>query len=245
MSDNDLFNNEEKPKDEGTPKDDKPTGVEGVDTYLALIQNEDGTQKYATAADALKGSVHAQSHIQNLEAELKDLRAGAENNKSLEDIMDAINQKQTPTGEPAADKTPGITSEMLTDTVGRLLEERERVSTQENNVTTVTAIFLDRYGEKASETMYTKAKDLGFSRSEINSMIATNPKAALNILGVEGKPSSAADLVTSEGSVMAESFAHKGEVVQKSVMGSTNSKALTEAWEISKAATLKRLEAQM
>ena len=238
----DLFD-ENKPKDEGNASDDNQNAASSVDTYLGLITNDDGSQKYATAEEALKGSVHAQSHISTLETELKELRENAEKNKSMDDIIAAIENKKD--DKSGSSQNQGVSPEQLTEAVGKLLDDRESVASRKENVTTVTSVFRNLYGEKASETMYSKANDLGFNKDEINSMIATNPNAALKVLGVDVTKQKSNDPVMGSGSNLAENFSSKEDPKPQTIMGSTNSKDLTEAWKLSQAATLKRLGVEL
>jgi len=235
----DLFS-KEKPKDDGKPVDDKPADKQegSVDTYLGLILNEEGNQKYATAEEALKGSVHAQTHITTLEKELKELREKEDKDTGMEKILEALKDK----GKPAEDDKPsGITPEQLAETVTKLMKERDDVSTKEQNISTVISTFNSLYGEKASETLYSKADDLGFTKDEINSMIASNPKAALKVLGVGEKAKPESDPTSSNSSINTDGFQQKGEEKQESSMGYISGKQLQNNWDSAREATYKRL----
>jgi len=238
----DIFAGEQKPQEQGKPPVTPPVtpeGVSGTDTYLSLILNEDGTQKYATAEEALKGSVHAQSHIGKLESELKELRDNANSNVSMEKILEALSKK--PDDKSGEQQIQGITAEDVASQVEQLLVKRDTETTTQTNITTVTSVFNKLYGDKASETMYGKAKDLGFSEDEINSMIATNPTATLKILGVGNVKPAQSDPVTSGGGHVVDLSDGKPTEKPATIMGATNSKALTDSWKLSQAATNKRL----
>jgi len=235
----DIF--EGTPKEEGTPPVTPPVtppGVSGTDTYLSLILNEDGTQKYATAEEALKGSVHAQSHIGKLESELKELRENADKGVSMEQVLEAINKPKE--GEPAQ-QVAGVTAEDVASQVEQLLDKRNTETTRKDNITTVTTAFKTLYGDKASETMYAKANDLGFNEDEINGMIATNPTATLKILGIGGVKPIQRDPVTDGGGHIVDLSDGKPTEKPETIMGATDSKTLTDSWKASQAATNKRL----
>lgn len=238
----DLFKKDES-KDDDKAAGDKPVenNQDGtIETYLGLILNDEGKQKYSTPEEALKGSVHAQSHIANLEAELKTLRANDDKSASMEKIIKALQDNK---GVDKDDKTvaPVVTEEALGEMLTGILNERESVSARETNVTTVTSVFSKLYGDKASETMYGKANDLGFSKDEINQLIATNPQAAMKVLGVESVKPVAKD-VTIEGGVNSAALnLEKGEPEVKSSMGYISSKELDDNFKASQARTLKRL----
>jgi len=235
----DLFS-KEKPKDDGKSAEDKPAEKQegSVDTYLGLILNEEGNQKYATAEEALKGSVHAQNHITTLEKELKELREKEDKDVGMEKIMEALKDRGKTTED---DKPSGITQEQLAETVTKLLKERDDVSTKTKNVATVIDTFNSLYGEKASETLYSKADDLGFNKDEINSMIATNPKAALKVLGVSEKDKPKIDLPASNQGVNTAGFQQKGGEEHSSSMGYVSGKELETNWKRIEAETFKKL----
>jgi len=233
----DLF--EGTPKDDGTPDATPAEGVSSTDTYLGLILNDEGEQKYKTAEEALKGSVHAQAHITNLEAELKELRTKSDKNDGLEEVLEALRKK---TGD---DKPPeqaaGISADDIAKQVETMLVERDVKTATQSNIATVVNTFKKLYGDKASETMYKKADDLGFNENEINSMIATNPKAALTVLGIGKDVKIESDPVTSGGGMSVDLSSGKPVEKPETIMGATNSKQLTDAWKLSQEATNKRL----
>jgi len=227
------------PKDDGTPDATPAEGVSSTDTYLGLILNDEGEQKYKTAEEALKGSVHAQAHITNLEAELKELRTKSDKNDGLEEVLEALRKK---TGD---DKPPeqaaGISADDIAKQVETMLVERDVKTATQSNIATVVNTFKKLYGDKASETMYKKADDLGFNENEINSMIATNPKAALTVLGIGKDVKIESDPVTSGGGMSVDLSSGKPVEKPETIMGATNSKQLTDAWKLSQEATNKRL----
>lgn len=241
MSD-DLFDENNKPKDEGTPtKDDKSDeGASSENTYLSLILNENGEQKYATTEEALKGTVHAQSHITKLESELKELRDKADKGVSAEQILEALNKNKKP-DDKSGEQENTLTADDIAAQVENILTKRESETTVQKNVATVTGIFNKLYGDKASETLYSKAEDLGFSKAEINQMVSTNPKATLKILGVTEAAQQKADPVTDASSIALDLSSGKPEEKPATIMGATNSDDLTDAWKKSKEATNKRL----
>ncbi len=231
------------PTDEGTPEGKPAEGVSGTDTYLGLILNEEGEQKYATAEEALKGSVHAQAHIGKLESELKELREAHSESASIEKVLEALNKKAD---DKSGEQTPaGISAEDVAAQVETLLVKRDTETTTKTNIATVTGVFKKLYGEKASETMYGKANDLGLSQDEINSMIATNPTATLKILGIGDVKASISDPVVDGGGHVLDLSDGKPTEKPATIMGATNSKTLTDSWKLSQAATNKRLGVEL
>ena len=234
----DIFEGENKPKEEGE-QGGQSQAPESTDTYLGLILNEQGEQKYATAEEALKGTVHAQAHIGKLESELKELREQSNKDVSMEKILEALNNKPKE-GEPKQ-QVAGMTAEDVASQVEQLLDKRSTETTRKDNITTVVGAFKQLYGDKASEIMYGKAQDLGFNQDEINSMIATNPNATLKILGVDKAKVVSSDPITDGGGHGVSLSDGKPTATPESIMGATNSRELTDSWKKSQEATNKRL----
>ena len=152
MTDDIFKNKESKDDDNLKPEDKSGSGNEdNTDTYLGLIVNEDGSQKYATAEEALKGGVHAQTHIATLEKELKSLREGANKDEGMEKILEALQGKSKSDEE---DESKGVTADDIAQVVTQLMDNRESVTQEKRNITTVVDKFKSVYGEKASETLY-------------------------------------------------------------------------------------------
>lgn len=242
MSDQDLFNDKDKDLPPVTPVVD-PTQNQSpnYDPMLGMIVNAEGARKYESVEDALKGAAHAQAHIANLEQELATLRANGEGSKKIEDVIAAL-QSQSKDDPPASDN--GQTETVLSATaiqelVKTAVMDINSQSTQESNIQTVTGKFKELYGDKASETLYSKANDLGMSKEDINGLIAKNPVAAFRVLGVDIKATPVSSITSN--SVNTENFQQKGEPQTESSMGYVTSKKLTSNWLASKEKTNKRL----
>lgn len=243
MADQDLFDeNKGKNNSEGEPTgkptentDEKST----ADQLLASIVNENGEQKYQTPEEALKGAAHAQKYIKDLESELAELRDKGNASEKLDELLDAVKSKGS--GEGAEDTSAMKPEDVLT-IVKDYFSDAKAAETRENNISTVTKVFRDRYGKDASDKLYNKAEDLGLGKEEINRMIANNPKAALNVLGEAlPKEKSGKDPVTTPASVDTGQFRESTPSKPTSIMGPTRSGQLEDAWSASKKKTLERL----
>ncbi len=243
MSDQDLFNkNEKDPVTTPATPVVEPTQVQSTDytQMLGMIVNADGEVKYNSVDDALKGAAHAQAHIANLEQELATLRTTGDDSKKIEDVIAALQSQGVKDKVASDDGQPkSLSATDIQELVKNAVQDINSQSTQEQNIQTVTGKFKELYGEKASETLYSKANDLGMSKEDINSMIAKNPKAAFRILGVDIKATP--EISITQSSVNPESFQHKGEPQVESSMGYLTTKKLTDNWLASKEKTNKRL----
>lgn len=246
MPDQDIFdkeNKEEKPiiDDKGipTPEPSKDDDNKITDQLLTTIVNENGEQKYKTVEEALKGVPHAQLHIAKIERELAELKDKDNASDKLDELLEAVKQSKV-SGEED-NTSPTMKPEDVLSIVQDYFTDTKAAEARQNNIDTVTKVFRDRYGNDASKELYGKADDLGFTRSEINSMIAQNPNAALKVLGVEIKGKPNVDTITVPGGVNSGSFQETAPSKPISIMGASKKGALRDAWRESKQRTLKRL----
>ena len=243
MPDQDIFDEEPKVTPPITPDAKPAEGIVNSDTastdqLLASIVNSDGTQKYKSVEEALKATAHAQQFIETLKADNAALKEKGNASEKLDELLEAVKRSKE-SGDGAKD-SPTMKPEDVLGIVKEYFDNTKASETRANNIKTVTTVFKDRYGENASTELYKKAADLGFNREEINGMIANNPKAVLKVLGMEGKTDKKVDTLT-VGSVRTSSFSQNEDTAPRSVMGSTRSKDLIDAWNANKQKTLERL----
>ncbi len=242
MSDQDIFKNNDTIDQTPAPqeKDENKQPI-NYDQMLSMIVDSEGKQKYTSVEDVIKSSVHAQAHITTLEGELSAFKEGQKDNTKMEEIIAAIKQSQEGSNQEPNDVRDKISPTDIQDIVNKTITDISNKSTQKENLTEVVQKFTELYGDKASETLYGKAKDLGLSQEDINSLSEKNPAAVFAMLGVNKKAdqSSNADL----GSVNTDTFQNTGEEEIPSSMGYISSKQLEANWLESKKRTLARLEA--
>jgi hypothetical protein len=245
MPDQDIFEEDKVIDDEsgvqtGKPEDKSGDVDEGSDNFLNLITNDDGTPKYKSMEDLAKGAANAQEHIRKLEKELGELRAQGSPTEKIEELLDIVKSSRSGKGE-SNENASALNPEAVLNIVKDYFSDVKAAESRENNIKSVTTVFRDRYGKDASEKLYGKANDLGFTKEEINRMIATNPNAVLRVLGEDQPKKKSADTVGGVGSVAAEHFRQAPPDRPKTVMGFTSTKELNDAWAESKRRTLERL----
>ena len=162
---------------------------------LGSIKNERGEVKYKDVESALIGLKNAQEFIPSLqksvqekETELATARAAAARVAELERVIESLTS-----GKPA-DPPPSAPPKESNVDVSALVEEalskREKQQVAKTNVNSVITAVKSSFGDKSEEVFYSKAKELGMSVAEFNSLAATSPKAVLTMLGItDGKPS--------------------------------------------------------
>ncbi len=240
MPDKDIFDKDkENNNDDKTNKDVIKPDDKSTDQLLATIVNEDGSQKYKNIEEALSATAHAQKHIKTLESENAELKDKGDNTDKLDELLEAV-RKSKGSGEGDKD-TSAMKPEDVLGIVESYINDTKIAENKSNNIGVVANLFKERYGKDASEKLYGKAEDLGFSRDEINSMIANNPNAALKVLGEENKSVRKTDIITDKSSVSTRQFDVTPDDKPTSVMGIGSSKDLTDAWNASKQKTLERL----
>ena len=241
MSDQDLFeeNKVETPAEGDLTKTPAATPDNSAEDLLKSIVNEDGKPKYANAEEALKGAAAAQEHIRKLEAEMKELREKGNATDKLDELMEAV--KGSKGSGQGDENTSTMKPEDVLGIVQDYLKDTKAAEARDNNIKTVTNHFRTKYGKDASEKLYSKAEDLGFSKSEINKLIANNPDAVLKVLGEDKPTAKNTDPVTASGSVNPAQFSGQAPAKPETIMGPTSSAKLTDAFAASKRRTLERL----
>ncbi len=181
--------------DQSTDEVQQPTNESNVPEFLAEYVGDD--KKYKSVEDALQSVPNAQAHIDKLEQELAELRG---NNRNMEQLESDIEKKllermaeatpskpDVPAVEPQqyADPAPVIEVDDVATKVKSMLDQEQTEKLQMQQQKSVVQAAIGAWGSDAERTLYSKAKEFGMSPQEIDAMSATNPKAALKILGIE------------------------------------------------------------
>lgn len=157
-------------------------------TLLGNIKNERGEPKYKNVQEALKALSHAQQFIpelkskeQELEQKLNDALGKLSKMEELERTVLELTQRK-----PQETTTPsGVTAEEVAELVNRTLTKTQQEAIQKQNLDTVTNTVKAKFGDKAAEVFYGKAREMGMSNEEMNRMAAQAPKAVLKLIGIE------------------------------------------------------------
>jgi|694.fasta_scaffold01034_59 hypothetical protein len=156
---------------------------------LSTIKNERGEVKYKDVATALEALRHSQEFIPQLKsdnektaAQLAALSAEVERLKNIEQSVAQLNLQNTAAqGTPAAQVSPDDVARLVNQT----LSQREVETIQRNNLNSVVESVQKAHGDKAQEVFYGKAKELGMSAEQINSLAAQSPTAVLKLFGID------------------------------------------------------------
>lgn len=191
-----IFNgqSQETPAPQNTPQGVPPAQPnDDLSTLLGAIRNERGEQKYRTVHDALDALKHSQEYIPELsqklkqqEQELAEAKAAAAKVAELEQIVLTL-AKETNKLPPELPTQNGLNPSQVEELISKTLTKRQQEEKAKENVTSVTTAVRQAFGDKAEETFYNRASELGMTPEQFNTLAATTPKAVLKLLGLESK----------------------------------------------------------
>ena len=185
-------------------------------------------KKYQSVEDALSSVPHAQKHIQTLESELAEVKEELVKRKTTEDLLDEIKSGIVP-----QDTTESVqyNQDNLEQLVGQALENRDLQKTAHANTKSVSARFMEQYGEKAEEVYNSVAKESGLTVEQLNSLSATSPDAVLKLSGLEKRSQ---EIEKSSGTVNTEaleSTPKDNSELSARVKQGASTKDLVDAWK--------------
>lgn len=183
-------------------------------------------KKYATVDDALKSVPHAQKHITTLEAELLAAKTELEKRRTAADLLEEMKAGFSSTTIPVATGT--ITPENITQIVEQALQQKEDNKTSTANVSTVTAAFIAKYGDKAEEFYNNLALESGLSVQTMNKLAATSPTAVLKLAGFTKAPLEPVGKLKS--SINTEGVKPASDVNTSAKVQGASTKDLVTAW---------------
>lgn len=188
MSDPTIFT-QNQPANPATP----PVNPQTPDPYanlLGMIVNEQGSQKYNSIEDALKGAAHAQAYIAQLKAEKAEIenkyntvQVDVTKQQELErTVQELLSRQANPT--PANPAVATVDPNTIAELVNKTLEQRTASEKAQANQKEVATQLLNKFGADAESKYNAAAQELGLTVAEMNAFAAKSPKAVLKALGV-------------------------------------------------------------
>jgi hypothetical protein len=199
----DVFQQDQKADDKGT--DTSSSQETSTEDLLATITREDGSQKYGSVDEALKGAKEAQEFVTKLQEENKTFREELDKRMSAEAVLEQIKASKQTDEKPSADFDANALKELVQKEVVQISEQ----ATATANVNTVSDALKQHYGDKANEAVATKAKEVGMSMDTMKQLSAESPAAVLSLFGLASQETSS-DSRKPSGSVNTESVASTG-----------------------------------
>lgn len=136
-------------------------------------------KKYKTVEDLVAGFYHAQNHIATLEQEHEEYRGKMseyeEQLKGNQAVLDALEQRNTPSEVPATTGTPD--EEAVRKLVEQVVEQRTSASKEAENIEKANRRAMELYGDKAKEKVAEAARNLGVSVDFLRNTAKASPAA--------------------------------------------------------------------
>lgn len=200
-----VFEEQEETNPEEKNEAAKPSDLDVFVDKLMAITREDGTPKYDSIEKALDALKNSQDHIKSLEADNAELRRQTEVAKQLDEAIKKLggnmNNEEKPKTETTVDKG-GLSEEAAVELVKKVLNEAKQTDAAVNNLRTVNDKLKSKYGEKASEVVASKAKELGTTPDKLKQLSIENPNLVLSLFGANTNgstnPSTSSHSVKSE-----------------------------------------------
>ncbi len=185
-------------------------------------------KKYKSVEDALKSIPHAQSHIQKLEEEMKQMREELTKRKAAEELLEEFKVSGVTQEKPSS---PALDTNQLAALVDQTLEQREAKKIAENNIKSVIDSFNAKFGESAPQ-MYEKiAADNGLSVQFLNSVAAKSPEAVFRLAGIYDKPQAVAGKTAGSVNTAALQQAQQPQTLSAKLPKGATTKDLVSAWK--------------
>jgi hypothetical protein len=150
-------------------------------------------KKYSTIQDADKAFGHLNKHVLTLEEENAKLRAATEKARTVDEILEAIANKERFQEEDAPLPTSkGYPQELdinaIVEQAVNKISLKEHEKQEVSNAKEVVAKLTSKYGDKAGEMYAKKAEELGI---DLDAISKQSPKAVLAFFEEGSKPSGA------------------------------------------------------
>lgn len=165
-----------------------PVATVNFEDKLKVITGPDGKPKYATVDVALDALSASQVHIARLEQEAREreaevirLREIEKNAATLDTIVDRLQTNRST--DPVATPTSGLDENSVVNIVRNLLSDEQRQAAAKANLTKVNDTLVSKFGDKASEVVAQKAKELGTTPQELGKLSSSNPQIVLQLFG--------------------------------------------------------------
>lgn len=144
-------------------------------------------------------NAHAQDFIKTLKtetAELREqvqaLRSKVEHSRQMDDILEALQQRDENTNMPGQTTPQLDTTELLAQLKADVFNElstAERQRLEEKNWTETQNLLQQQYGERYAYYVDERAKELDMTNDEMEDLARTKPKVFMELLGSQKKTS--------------------------------------------------------
>lgn len=153
-----------------------------LEDMLKGIVNENGEQKYKTLEDAIRALDHSQKYIPELKSQLSgynnkvsELEAKVAQFGNIEDTVQRLLAQKTETTQATPAATTGLDEQAVMRLVQQSLEQRSAADVAEANFKLVNKSLIEKYGDKTTEVVAAKARELGTTPEALVELSKTSP----------------------------------------------------------------------
>lgn len=160
-----------------------------LDALLANIKNENGEQKYKSLEDALKALDASQRYIPELKNQLTGAINEVEGLKTqvskFSNIEETVQRLLAQDQNRGSDPPPvaGLDEQAVIKLVQQSLQSAKAADVAESNFKLVNEALVKKYGDKAVETVTSKAAELGTTPKALQELASQNPQLVLALFG--------------------------------------------------------------
>lgn len=168
------------------PQDDVVTIDETVDYFESLVGEG---KKFKTPQELAKGKALADQTVEVLKAKLDALNAELNTRTSLDKFLEEIKGQKKDGNEsnpPVVPQNPDPQAPNLEEQLEAILSKRENAKKSESNIALVTRTLKEQFGDKASQLIDHKARELEMSRKDLETLAHRSPTAFFSLVGVSG-----------------------------------------------------------
>lgn len=177
----------------------------GAEDPVTLLVGEG--KKYKTVTDLAKAKLEADTFIDTLKTENRDLREKSipkeDVDKKLNDFLTKFQEQNKATGS-REQTAPELDSSKIAEIVRNQITLTEQERTAAQNIKAAQDKIEGKYGEKAKEFLDKRAEELGMTRADFKTLSAKSPSALMKILGIDAAQATPSNGVN-QGSVNTES----------------------------------------
>ncbi len=170
-------------------QNDDLTMDDSVDYVEQLVG--DG-KKFKDVKELAKGKAEADRYIELLKSRLDEAQKEVNTRTSLDSFLKEIKNKDTnppPVSPPqVVDPKPGLDDSELEKKLEELIARREATRSTQTNLEKVQSVLSEQFGADAKVVINKKAKELGMSLSELESLAAKSPSAFYRLVDVQEQP---------------------------------------------------------
>lgn len=213
---------------------------------LADIKNAQGAPKYGNVSDALMALKTTQEHIKTLETENAEYRTNATSATQIQEMIEGLKNSSTNSDNEQTSQEP-LDATMIKDTTLNTIKEYELQRTLKENRMSVGTSLSNKFGTtKAQEVYRDKARELGLTVADLDSLAAKSPHAVLAYFGSTTQGPSTQN-VNNASSVNTSAFATQQQNTKQTtrfdnLMFGGKTSEITNAWREISAQVSKQYE---